>query len=368
MLTLARHISREVIERKHTDVNLLLSACAAMGDEVLGAVGRLASLSFMESCEGPDLDAYIYNKTGITRKPASPGFTYVKFLITSPSTTSSFYIPPGTLVQTGGGLQYQTNEGIYYVEGNTETGLVEARSLFAGSEQQVLAGDIQRVVSVPQGAPSSIGCVNPFASAGASDKEQDPEFRSRARAYRASIGKGTKAAVEAAALAYPGVRKVVLLELADELGRSGKYNQLIVADRFTEGLVLSTGASPTYQQQADILARNVLASISNVRASGVPIDAIVASVQLLSFQVQAPYTAAYGVSEGIVRNRIRGTVAGYTNALAIGQSLDRDTLLAAIRNIPGVYGPGATILSPAGSVVASPVQALRTTPSLVGLT
>lgn len=367
ILTATRLMRRAVIEQRHSDVHLILSACAAMGDEVLGALSRVLALSFMDTCENADLDAFIYNRFGFPRKPASPGFTYVRFLVPAPTLTPTFTVPAGTLVRTETGVQYQTNEAVVHVEGTAQTGLVEARSLLAGSSQQVGIGDLNKVASSVAGAPNNLGVTNPYASVGATEQETDPEFRSRARGYFNSIGRGTKAAIEHAALSYPGVKKATLIEFANELGLPGKYHQLVIADRFTEGLVLAGSIPPTYQAQADILARNVLASLSNVRNSGVPIDVIVASVQLLSVQVQAPYTTAYNISESAVRGRVRGTVTGFVNALGIGQTLDNDALADALRSVPGVYAPGANVLSPVGSVRPSNIQLLRTTTSLVGL-
>lgn len=364
VLTLSRTITRAVIERKHTDINMLLNIAAAMGDEVLGFMARILAMNSMESCYGADLDDFIYNRFGLTRKGAAPGYTYLRF--TFPTSADTLVVPAGTVARTPTGVQLATSEDGLLVSGATQTGLVEARTLLAGADQQVAVGAVNQLVTRVAGAPSDISVLNPYASAGADEQETDGEFRARARAYFRSLGRGTARAIEAKALAHPGVRRATLVEFTDTLGMPSQYNQLVLADRFTEALV-SSGAAPEYTAQADVLANSVLGSLSDTRTSGSPIEAMMAAIRLLAVRLQYGITPNFAVDETNLRRRVKGAALGYVNALAVGQSFEPDVLAAVVRGIGGVYAPSVTVTSPAVPVVARSLELIRTTAAMVNV-
>jgi len=361
ILTRNRLLTREVVEREGSDTNALVAAGAAVGDELVAQLARVAKGLFLDSAEDECLDRLIFDRFGLLRKDAAPAWVSVSFTTTTPA-PGAFAIPAGTRLTTVDGRQFITTAAATFPAGSAGPVVVAARSAQAGFDQQVGANTINAVSGGIAGAPGDLAVTNPLASAGAADRENDDEYRARARLVFETARRGTLAAIRAAALNVPGVQTATAFEVLDEFGRPAKTLQLVISDRFTDALVGQV-TPPLYAAQSALLAAQVFQALEDTRAGGIYVDVRIGQVVLQSVQLGLRFRAGVNVDATAFQARTR--VVNAINSLAPGSSLVVADLVSALRMVPGLLVTGDEILSPAGDVVAESLQVLRTTLGLV---
>lgn len=350
-------ISLDVIEREGTDANAFVAASAGVGDEVVGQLTTVEASLFLDSAKGQKLDRVVFDRYGLTRKPASLGRCVVQFTTTAPN-PGNFTIPSGTKIETADNRQYITTISKTFPSLSTGPIEVPVRSVLAGLSQQVSANQLTNIASAIPGKPADLVVNNADASAGADDQEQDAQLRDRARKFFTTARKGTKAAIEQGALAVPGVRTANAIEVLDKFGRPAKESQLIISDSFTDQLVNANPTPPSYQAQSQLLAADVFSQLDDVRACGIFVDVVVASIVLQSVQLVLSFAA--GVNEDDVAQQARAIVVDYMNSLAPGAAFVVNNAVDKLRVVDGLVITGTEIYSPPGDVIPAPLQALRT--------
>jgi hypothetical protein len=240
---------------------------------------------------------------------------------------------------------------------------VPIRSVLAGIAQQAAVGTLTAIVGAIPGAPSGLVVTNSLATAAADDDEADESLRGRARAFWTTVRRGTLGAIQAGALGVPGVRTAEVFETLDATGRPARMCQLVVSDAFTDALVNLDVVPATYQTQAQTLASAVFAGLSDVRAGGIYIDVQVAQVVLQAVRLALSFNA--GVDTDAVAQEARSVVVGLVNEKPPGSNFARSAIVDGLRTVPGLYITGDEVLSPAGDVIAQPLQAIRTSLALV---
>jgi uncharacterized phage protein gp47/JayE len=362
MMVRNSNLSRTIIEREGSDANAITSGIAAVGDEVTGQLIAIEASLFLDSAQGRKLDRLVFDRYGLTRKPASVAQTSVTFSTTSPA-PGPFSIPVGTRLQTADGRMWQTVAAASYPGGATSIAPVPVRSVKAGLDQQVAANTITSIVDVPLGSPPDLKVTNALASAGADNEESDEDLRNRARLFFTTARRGTLRAIEQGALAVPGVRRATAFEAIDSGGRPARFVELVVADAFTDVLVSVSPTPPSYQAQSQVLAGDISSALTDVRAAGIYVKVVVAQVVLLG--VSLGLTFLSGVDTAAVALAARSAIIGYVNGLSPGQKFVRADAQAALEPIVGLHLTGNEILAPAGDVVAETLQVFRTSLSLV---
>jgi len=355
-------LSREAVEREGMDANILLAAGAAMADEVVGQIVDLASSLFLDSARDEDLDRLVFDRYGLTRKPAAASIGSVEFTTTVAS-PATFAIPTGVIVQTSDGLQFVTTESGVFTTGTTGPVVLAVRSILAGSDQDAKIGTINSIVSTITNAPDDIAVTNSFATVGGDGVETDNSLRERARRFFTTARRGTNAAIEAAALNVPGIQTASIFEVLDALGRPARLAQLVVADAFTEQFVDYETIPPTFQTQSQAITTAVNEALADVRPAGTFVQVIVANTVIQPIQLALTFQAGADVNDAALQ--ARAAAVGYVNSLSPGDPLIIQALLNALEIVPGLRFTGDEVLSPAGDVVATPLQLLRTTLGLV---
>lgn len=355
-------LTREIIEREGTDANAMLAGSTAIGDECIAQLTRAEAATFLDSAENADLDRLVFDRYGLIRKPAAPAVGSVAFTTTTPA-AGGFSIPVGTKLQTADGKQFVTTVSANFSLGSTGPLLVAVRSVLAGKSQQARIGTITSIIDMPAGAPADFRVSNTLATSGADDAEKDDDLRARARRFFSTARRGTMAAIEDAARAVPGVVTATAFEVTDIYGRPAKAVELVLADAFTEVLVNESPTPANYQTQSQVLAQTVGEALYDVRGAGVYINTYVASVVLQGITLGLSFNAGVNVDD--VALRARSMLVAYVNSLAPGADLAIANLITQLRRVEGLYITGAEILSPTGTVVAAPLQVLRTTLGLV---
>jgi len=353
-------LTRAVIERAGTDTNVMVATGAATGEEVVGQLAEVEASLFLDSAEGRKLDRLVFDRYSLTRKPASQALTSVQFRTTNPA-PGAFAIPRGTKLSTPDGREFLTWVAANYPMGGTGPVTVEVRSVLSGADQQVRTGAITSLVTPLTGQPTDLTVSNPVASTGADDEESDEALRDRARRFFTTARRGTLGAVEAGALVVPGVRTAEAFESVDTLGRPARGVELVISDAFTEALVDSNPTS--YQTQSQTLAQVVLAALDDVRAAGIYVQVTVGIVRLQGITLGLRFDA--GADVDLAALNARGAVVAYVNGLPPGAPLLVASIIDQLRPIPGLVVTGAEVLSPAGDVIASPLEVIRTALALV---
>lgn len=362
VLQLEGRITRESIERPGTDANIITSTMVALAEECIGFLIDVAAGQNLTSAVNETLSRLVFDRYNILKKDAAPALVTVEFS-TSVVNPTDFPIPQNTVVSTPAGIQFVTTLETTFPAGVTGPIFVPARSVQAGADQQINIGDITSIVGVIPGAPSDLVVTNSVASSGAADEETDESLRDRGRRFFTTVQKGTIAALEAGALAVPGVNKATVIESLDSLGRPNRFVQLIVADRFTEALAAVGVDDPSFPAQSQQLAIQVFNSLGNTRAAGIFVQVIVSQVILQPVQLQLTFTA--GVQADEVALRARALITNFINQLQPGQQFIPSEAVKALRSITGLIITENEILSPAGTITPNSVQVLRTTLGLV---
>ena len=354
-------LSRDSVDRPGTDLNILLAAAAAVGDEVINQVANVAIASFLDSAAGVDLDRLVFDRYGILRKSAAPALGTVQFT-TNTATVASFSIPANTQLSTSSGNVFQTTIEQVFPVGVTGPISIPVRSLLAGANQQTKPGTIVNIVSRISGSPNDLFVTNAEATAGAADDETDDQLRERAKNFFVNARRGTKSAIEQAALAFQGVVTAQLFEVLDPLGRPARVTELVVADQYTDVLATLNQSSPSYDAQSNALATAVFNSLEDVRPAGIYVDVKVAKVALIAIQLALTFDADTNIQETEIQ--ARAALVNYTNSLRPGDKWVYDDAIDALRSVLGLTVLGSEIVSPSGDVQPNTYEVIRTSLAL----
>jgi uncharacterized phage protein gp47/JayE len=362
MLSKNSTLTLEVIEREGSDANAITAGMAAVGDDLTTQMVRAQAGLFLDSARGTTLDRLVFDRYGLSRKPASQALGSVNFTTTTPA-PATMPIPRGTVVATSDGRQFVTWADATFPMGSVGPIVVEVRSTLPGSDQQARANTITSIQSQITNQTDDLRVTNPLATAGADDEEEDDQLRARARLFFTTARRGTLKAIEAAALSVPGVRTANVFEGLDALGRPARFVNLVVTDAYTDDLVDIDPTPATYQTQSQVLADSVALALDDVRAGGIYVQIQVAVVVLQPVTLGLRFLA--GVSADLVALNARAVLAAYINSLNPGDDMLVSELIARLRTVNGLEVTGAEILSPAGDVVVPPLSVLRSGINLI---
>lgn len=364
ILVKQKALSLNAVERDGADANLILAGIAAMAEEVSSQIVDVEEGAYLDSARRGKLHRTGFDRHQILPRPASPAFGQVEFTTTAANPTA-FPIPVNALLQTTDGRQYITTQSTNFAAGITGPIAVEVRSTLGGSAQQVAAGRITSIVTRIIGAPDDLAVTNQFATAGAADAEGDDQYRARCRAVPSTLPRGTRKAIEQAALRVPGVVTAKSITAVDTLGRPNMMLQLFITDQFTSALIQQGANPPAYQTQSQAFASFVYSQIQEWVCDGVFVQVRVAKVSLLPVVLQLRYVA--GTDTALTALIARATIVQYINTIPPGQNFVYQTAIDRLRTVPGLVIFGDEILSPAGDVVPAGggLEVIRTDLSLV---
>ena len=204
-------LALDAVERDGADANALGASACAVGDEVIGQLANTAAALWLDSSEKDDLARLVFDRYALVRKQAGVALGSVEFS-TTVAALASFTIPAGAVLQTADGIKFLVITAVLFPIGSSGPVVARVRSSVAGMAQQAGAGTITSIVSAITGAPSDLAVTNTLATAGADDAESDGALRDRARQFWTAARRGTGPALEAGALAIPGVRKATAIE------------------------------------------------------------------------------------------------------------------------------------------------------------
>jgi hypothetical protein len=159
------------------------------------------------------------------------------------------------------------------------------------------------------------------------------------------------------------VRKASAFDVIDSLGRPARFSLLSVADAYTEQFADYSTVPPRYQLQSQLLTSAVYDALNKYRALGIFVQVTVANVILQPVQLALTFLA--GVDVNLASLQARAAIVTYINSLAPGKPFLVVDASAVLRTIPGLVYTGTELLSPAGDIVAKPLQVIRASLGLV---
>lgn len=178
--------------------------------KIYGNIDMAIDSFFVQTSQGDYLDA-AGAQVGVERRP---GTTAAGDVVVSGTTGAT--LPEGTLFITNSGLQFFAVTSAV-LEGGTAT--VEAEAVAAGSQYNVLAGEIVRLVTPVSGIT---GVTNPYPFAGGTDVESDDALRERVLLrMRQPATSGNAAHYREWSLSVPGVGDVKVTPLINGNGTVG---------------------------------------------------------------------------------------------------------------------------------------------------
>lgn len=350
-------LSRAVVEREGTDANALVGGMSAIGDVCIGQVVATEVGLFIDSAGDSQIDRLLWDRYQILRKPASPSVGSVNFSTTTPVPVG-FTIPANTQLATSDGRAFQTTADIPFPALSTGPITVPVQSLLSGLTQQAAIGTITTISSSIPGATSDLVVTNPLATAGAADQESVDAFKERGRTYYASSRRGTLAAIQQGAVAVPGVSAATAFEVIDPSGQAARVVNLVVTDTFTAQLVNATTNPATYQAQAATIIAQIQAGITDYRAAGIGVAITLATLVMVPVLLALRFQA--GADFAATSLAARSAVVAYINGLAPGETMSIAGIESILSTVPGVIAGAGSVVSPAGDVVPTLFQVLRT--------
>ena len=215
----AQRLSPEAVFTEGTDINIIIAAASAMGDEATRHLAiRMAAL-YLDSAEGEDLDRLVADRFSptVVRKQAAPAVVPLVFSRPSPpSALLGATIDVGDKVRTANGLEFELLQPASFSVGSTGPVTAPAQAVLAGTGGNVQAGTIVQFGQTP--ADPSIVVTNLEPATGGTDVETDEALRERARDFFRVARRGTLAAIEFGALTVDGVASATAEEVLDSAG------------------------------------------------------------------------------------------------------------------------------------------------------
>lgn len=348
------------------DANLVINAIASMAEEVTAQLAEVHGNNYLATAQGQALVRRGNDRHQILPRPASPAFAELTFTLVTNNPTA-FTIPSGTRVRSADGKQYETVADAPFPAGSLTITGIRARSQLAGRASMVSAGKLTSLTSTIAGAPQGMTVTNPAASAGAMEAEAPDDYRRRCQLEPRSRAKATRTALEAGALAVPGVIRASPFEGLDANGRANRIVHVVVSDEYVDGLVRQGVQVPAYEAQSQAFARVVEIGLDEVRAFGIHVGVSVSQVALVSFLLRLRFRAGANTEQATIA--ASAAVVRYTNALKPGVSVEPTAIVTALRAITGLDVRGDEVADPVGPIVPiSPYQTLRTNLSLIQFT
>jgi uncharacterized phage protein gp47/JayE len=344
-------VSPQAVFTEGTDINIIIAACSAMADEGTRHLALRMAALFLDSAEGVDLDRFVADRFSptIVRKQPAPAVTLL--VVTRPippSAGAAVSLPVGTKVRTELGTEFELTQPLSLTVGSSGPASAAAQAVFAGTGGNVGAGELTQFVNTP--ADATLVVTNPEAAAGGANQESDASLRERARDFFRTARRATLDAIEFGARTVDGVVEATAIEVIDPAtGLQTGVVQLYITD--------AAGRSNA------LIADAVRSALREWRAGGIIVDVI--ATQPRFEPVNFVLSFAAGTDTRAAVNQLKALTVAAVNVHAPQEPLRRSLLFALARSIPGAIVPETAVQVPAGDVVPSSGQVIKTRLDLV---
>lgn len=344
VLQRAKKIDPAQVLTDGSDVNLFVGVSAALAQAVVTQLAYATNRLLLDGANGEDLDRYVFDRYRIARKGASPAVVTERFYRASSGPAGS--VPAGTVVKSASGIAYVTTQTATFLTG-TLSATADCRAQQAGKLQQVGANTLVAFGNAQALFDPTLHCVNDAPAAGGEDVEDDDTFRERVRGFWQAARRGVAGAIEFGALLVPGVVSAQAVEALSFSGSPARIVNLYIAD--------SSGIANA------ALARAVQIGLLDYRAAGIQV--LVSASLPTIVPVVLDLTFASNVDTNSLAELVRSAIVEYVNSLPVNGTLTVGAMQSVLQRFAssGLIPLQGSIVTPAGDVVPSAGQTLRTT-------
>jgi len=340
-----RRVNPEEVFTDGSDVNLLLAAASAMGDEAVRHLATRLSAHFLSGAELTDLDRLILDRftNELPRQEATAAVADLELRQVPGGPAQSFAV--GTVARSASGVEFETVFAATIAAASVGPVTVRARCRVTGPQGNVDPGTITALRNPVAG----VSVTNLERAAGGDDSESDSRYRARAQRFFASARRGILAAIEMGALSVSGVRAAVAEELLDEDGFPNGWVRLFFAD--------ASGAGNA------ALAAQIRDRLRAWRASGIVVDVVAAVPRYEPISLRLRF--ATGVDSTLAFDTVRRRVLSAVNSLDPQATLQRSLIITSARAVAGVLVLDDAVVVPVGDIVPGQGEIIRTRLDLV---
>ena len=354
VLSKATAIDPAKIDVDGSNSNIVVGSTSCMADACQRQLLYSTNRTFLDGCEGEDLDRWAWDRYQQTRKGASAAVGPIRMYRASVAAGGGS-VPVGTLLTTKGNVQYTTTTVVSFGAGQyTAYGSVRASQ--AGKATEVGANMIQQFAQVGDLFDPSLQCNNDLTTAGGEDAEDDDTFKARLRNFWLTARRGLLSAIEQGATSVPGVvsaRAVEAIAILGGVPYPARVVDLYIAD--------SSGVASAE------LAAAVTMNLEDYRAGGIPVIVHVGLPLIVPVAVSVAFRA--GVSSADLTTAIQASIFSYVNSLGVNDTLgvaDLYTVLNRFKQGGAIITQGS-LVNPAGDLVPGVGQTIRTLLNLVSV-
>lgn len=351
-------VSARIVDQEGSDLNLLANSDSIMGEEIVGRLARALAALFESTADAEKLDRLVFDRKGLTRLPAAPALMS-SFELSRPTAGAGAgtvdggppgSIPAPTRVRTPAGIVYLLTEPAVFGALDLGPITVTGQAQLAGLANEVEAGQSWTFLDPP--FDPTILISNPDPSAGAADEESDDRYRLRAKDFFATLRRGTRAAIELGLRSTPGVASVTVEEVLDLTGTP-------VAKVVAHVLDFLDRSNETLASRASL-------SLLEYRALGIPVQILAGVPQYVNIRYIPRFNTALVRNTSAALVDVNLAIVAALSTQAPDQNLERSTILAAIRSVPGVLVDPEDLIEPAGVLVpAATGNVFRTRTELI---
>ena len=334
--------------------NCFVGSTSVMGDAVMRQLLYQINRTFLDGCQGEDLDRWGWDRYQQTRKGASVALGQLRVYRAS-VTAGAGSVPIGTALKTRGGAQYVTTT-VLSLGPSQYTAYCSVRASQAGKAPEV--GKNQIVAFAQPGSlfDPSLQCNNDETTAGGENAEDDDTFKARLRKFWLTARRGVLSAIEQGATSVSGVVSARAIEALTTIGdrpMPARLIQLYIAD--------SSGVASAE------LATLVQQNLEDYRAGGIPV--IVYQGQPLLVGLAFAIAFAAGANTASLRTAIQAAVFEFVNSHGVNDTLRVGDLFAVLTRFKsaGALVNQNSIVVPAGDLVPAVGQTIRTLLNLIAV-
>lgn len=334
-----------------SNLDAITGAGAMLADEVIRIVVSRFRRHFVDTAEGDDLDALVWDRLRMKRKEATGAIGVVTWTKGDPG--ASYTIPAGFILRgtyLGETIEVATTAAVAVASSDSEVDLPCQVINRVGRDSSFPDGVID-TVAAPHTADPGATVTNSDRFVGGRDRESDNELRARFRRFFEALRRGTVGALEMGALSVPGVSYVTVDEGTIRCGDGG-FVRVYVGDPDANSNVT--------------LAAQVVAELEHWRAAGILV--VVDGAEREEIPLHVTLFIRAGANRGAIAEAVRASVLGYTDDLAPKETL-RISRVHKHAHDAHADVLGAQVTTPAGDTVpAAPHHALRVRPEDIAFT
>lgn len=336
-------LTRKAAETPGTDINIVMASASFMADNVAAASSARMEALYLLSAKAADLDRLVKDRFSpdVVRKQASSAVVTLSFRRVGGSLPAGSY-DIGKRLRTTDGVQFEMLETVAFPGASTGPFTGQAQAMQPGLAGDVGIGTVTSFVDAP--FDLNIMVTNEEVAAGGADAESDASLRSRAADFFVTARRGTGPAIEFGAKTVIGVRNASVFEELDENGDPTGRIFLYIADALGQANVA--------------LAAAVKQRLREYRACGVPVNVYAAVPYYQDVTWKLGFLTGFDPSAAFAQVQLATVFA--VNNLKPRETLERSLLFAAARKVPGVVVSDTSLVVPAGDVVPTGQQIIRT--------